>query len=147
MQDENPDLARIPGDAERVEGQMVREQVGNQHADTHRKRQLAQTFFWFFPVKRGEEGQCCAARAEAKQCNADDHESEVIELRHRKQPRQVDLECQRGGREEEEARQYVARFARRSVCKCHSVISLAQTRLLGKWNLIHAQNPERAKSR
>ncbi len=57
----------------------------------------------FAALKSREDGQGCAAEAKPKQGDADDHEGKVVELRHREQAGEVDLESERGSGEQEQA--------------------------------------------
>src|SRR5574341_687752 len=97
MQDKDQNLSAVPGYTEGIKWQPVGQQIGNQNTDACCHRQLAQTLFWSSHLERGKYRQSRATRAKAKQCNADNHECEVVELSHREQACQVDLKGQCGG--------------------------------------------------
>ena len=103
VQDQDEHLRASPRHAEGVERQPVGQQVGPQQAQAGRQRQLRQPLRRVAAQQGGEDRQGRPAGAKTQQRHADDHEGKVVELRHREQPRQVDLEGQRGRGEQEQA--------------------------------------------
>ena len=102
VQGQHACLSPVPGDAERVEGDVVGQEVAAQAAQGEPQGEAGQGAVGVTAAPVGSQRQRRSAGPKPQQRQADDHEGKVIELGHREQPGQVDLKGQRRCREEEQ---------------------------------------------
>ena len=103
VQGQDADLLALPGDAERIERQQVDERHASQAGEGKPDPQPDQRALRPASPPARKQRQRGTAGPKSQQRQADDHKGKVVELGHGKEPRQVDLKEQRGGREQEEA--------------------------------------------
>ena len=96
VQGEHRSLPPVVGDAEGIEWQVEGEQVGANSRQGKPPTEAGQGTHGVTFLQAGEKGEEGAAGAKAEQGQADDHEGEMVELRHREEAREVDFKGQRG---------------------------------------------------